>query len=107
MNAWEMETARIREITRQTAGLVAAELGDGWTVDTSAEFDEYRVTYVDGPNRARLSVGLDWRNLDRVEVSGLFHHLGNTREVYPSPERQEIGVRRDRGPAVIAREITR
>lgn len=96
-----MSSADEHAITHQMAGLVATEL-DGWTVDTSEDFREHRGAYLDGPNGARLFLSLDWRNSDRVEVSGIF-----PRHSCYEVKRTEIGVSRDRGPAVIAREITR
>lgn len=100
MTTWAQEQATTREITRQTAGLVAAELG--FTVDTNPDVAEHRGVYLDGPDGERLFVALDWRNADRVEISGTFP----PNDVY-GLTRPEIGVSRDRGPAVIAREITR
>lgn len=89
-----------REIGRQTAALVA-ECMDGWKVDTSESYDDYPGAYIDGPDGARLYLRLDWRNKDRVEITSS----------YPKnearPTQFEIGVSRDRGPQVIAREIER
>ena len=93
------------QITRQLAGLVAAELGEGWTVDTSEHLAEHRGVYLDGPDRARLFLSPDWRNADRLEVTG--HYPDGASKVYPTPARHTIGVGRMRGPAVIAREVSR
>lgn len=89
-------------ITQQLAGFIADELGDAWRIDTSDDFAGHRSTYLDGPDGARLSISLDWRNADRVKVYGVYPR----HEKY-GVEHHEIGVGRDRGPAVIAREITR
>ncbi len=102
MSTYAQEQNTLREITRQTAALVADQL-EGFTVDTSEEYDGHRGVYLDGPNGARLFLALDWRNSDRLEVSGIYPRGTQLHNV----ERHEIGVRRDRGPAVIAREITR
>jgi hypothetical protein len=97
-----------REITRQLAVSVATALGEGWVVDTNAEYDGYRVVYIDGPDGLRLAVGLDWRNSDRMDVSGVYP---------PNPDRSaseghrlkqhKIGMSRFRGPEVMAKEIRR
>lgn len=98
-------TYETREIVRQCAGMVATELGDGWTVDTSPAFAEYPGAYLDGPNGARLYIRADWRNADRLEIGTIYPD--GARDVYPSAEYRKIGAGRGRGPAVIAREITR
>jgi hypothetical protein len=97
-----------REITRQLAVSVATALGEGWVVDTNAEYDGWRVVYIDGPDGLRLAVGLDWRNTDRMDVSGVYP---------PNPDRSaseghrlkhhKIGMSRFREPDVIAKEIRR
>lgn len=92
-----------RDMVRQLAGFIANELG--WKVDTADAYAEYPGVYLDGPAGARVYVKPDWRNPDRIELSGTYPD--GTRDVYPSPEYVTIGVARDRGPAVMAREITR
>jgi len=93
------------EITRQTAGMVATALGDGWTVDTSENFAEHRDAYMDGPDGARLALGPIWNKPDRLEIRGVYP--AGARSVYPAPARSVITVDRHRAPDAIAREITR
>lgn len=95
-----------RTIARQTAGLVVPELGEGWTVDTSDTWAEYRGTYIDGPDGARLFLSLSWRDSSRLVIDGNYPREAHD-VTYPRLEQVEITVSRDRGPAVIAREITR
>lgn len=76
---------------------VAAGLGGGW----QASPGEYGPV-ITGDGDVRLHLEADWRKPGRVEVSG----------VYPSTRRERldragISVRADRGPMVIASEITR
>lgn len=93
-----------REIARQVAGLVAPELGAGWTVDTDPALQEHRGTYLDGPDGMRLLLYLDWKTAGRLIVQVCYPD--GARKPY-GVECHKIGVGLDRGPDVIAREITR
>lgn len=101
MSTWQDEQNTARDITRQMAGMVADHL-DGFKVDMSVAFSDHRGVYLDGPDGSRLFLALDWRNADRVEISGVY-----PRHQAYGVERYKIGVGRTRGPVVIAREITR
>lgn len=97
------------DILRQTAGMIATALGDGWSVDTDRDIEWS--TSLNGPNGAQLfiaSADRTYDTVDRLEISCTYNRVlkqgtdtpyGTT---YP-----KITVKRDRGPDVIAREITR
>ena len=99
----------LREHARQTGALIAQHLGDGWTVDTTGNYADGRVRLVNGYLRLLLQFGGRLASeRDKVKITGLLpdhtlHHvpwaLRNTK--------REISVGRDRGPSVIAREITK
>jgi hypothetical protein len=98
-----------RDILRQTAGMVATEMGEGWSVDPGTP-DTQRPTLL-GPDGARVlftghGYGDDEKSTQKLELIALYPD-GTLRDMYPSPESVRINVTRDRGPAVIAREITR
>jgi hypothetical protein len=86
---------------------VATHLGEGWAAQAATEDLGYRVVVIQGPDGARVRIGLDWRNAGRVVVSGEYPgDLARSFEEY-GLERHEIRVSRARGAQVIAREITR
>lgn len=98
--------AETREIVRQTAGMVATELGEGWSVEVDADTAENNATLL-GPDGARVFMHLPmYGNTDRFEITG-WYGWQKIRDMYPEPKRVSINVGRMRGPAVIAREITR
>ncbi len=76
----------------------------GYTVDNDSTFDGYRGIYLDGPDGERLFFAPDWRNEKRLEVSGVYPREANN---VIRVAHLNIGVGRDRGAAVIAREVTR
>jgi len=90
------------------AAQVAAELGDGWSVDTSHETNSRAVAIV-GPDSARIVLLVDWRKPERTNVtsdlpSGSYKVMAS--DDYKAGN-VDISVATDRGAAVIAREITR
>jgi hypothetical protein len=98
--------SEVRDIVRQTAGLVASELGEGWSVDVSPDTAENNATLV-GPDGARVFMHLPmYGNTDKFEITG-WYGWQEIRDMYPDPERVSINVGRFRGPEVIAREISR
>lgn len=103
-----MSTEQINTIVNQTAGMVATELGEGWSVDT--EWEGWGALLV-GPNGARVALthertGYTNDNVDRVQVAGVYPYQAHNMSHY-NPLRFKATVRRDRGPGVIAREINR
>lgn len=117
MSAWEITSAKVREIMRQTADAVARALseqtGSEYRVDTSERYAELIGAYIiDGPEGVRLYVTGDdargsgnQRATERVRVSGSYPE-GSYRKV-GRMEGFKISVKRDRGPDVIAREVVR
>lgn len=98
--------AETREIVRQTAGMVAAELGEGWSVEVSPDTAENNATLL-GPDGARVFMHLPlYGNTERFEITG-WYGWQEIRDMYPEPVKVSINVGRFRGPAVIAREIQR
>lgn len=98
------------EIIQQTAGLVATELGDGWTVDTT--WPNGHSARLTGPDGAAIIVrapqrvyGTAAENVERVELSS--HYPDGWTKLPGNVEQYSITVKRDRGPDVIAREVTK
>ena len=100
-----ISTGEEQQITRQLAGLLAPELsklGHDYVPNTDVRYADYPGVYLDGPNGAQLYLRVDDKNTDRVVVRGVYPRNG----MY-GLEHYRITVARDRGPAVIAREILR
>lgn len=96
------------EIIRQTAGLVAEHL-DGWSVDPSWDtMHNARLVNGDGAIYLALATasGKTWGD-NKTHVRATVSYPDGVRDVYPRPEYPTAKIKRDRGPDVIAREITR
>lgn len=101
--------AEDREILRQTVGLVATALGEGWKVETAEDYTWQ--TSIKGPGDAWLffTKGDSYAAFSKVQVSyGLSHLADNLYQQGPRDLKQTtIKVSRERGPEVIAKEIRR
>lgn len=96
-----------REIVRQTAGMVATALGEGWAVDTDPKWDDYTGVYLAGPDNVRIYLRVnEYRHEGKVTI-GTAYPDGWLTVYNRDIEDPTIYVSRDRGPQVIAREITR
>jgi hypothetical protein len=103
--------ADARTILRQTAGLLAPALGDGWSVDTDPRWDEHPGVYLDGPDRARISLRLEDKRgyvnaPDRFAVSGVYPQ--GWLQVYTGDLSNDhrVTVARDRGLGPLVKAIT-
>ena len=96
-----------REVVRQTAGMVATALGEGWSVDTDPKYDDYSGVYLAGPDNVRIYLRVnEYRHEGKVTI-GTAYPDGWLKVYNSDIEDPTIYVSRDRGPEVIAREIHR
>jgi hypothetical protein len=96
--------AEVHEILRQTAGMVADELGDGWRVNTERD----AVAELVRGDGARITFGTtNVYSADQLRISGRYPHGVIGSDGMYGLGHHVIGVKRERGPAVIAREIER
>jgi hypothetical protein len=90
-----------------TAALIAAAMGEGWSVDDDPRFAEYPGAYLMGPDDVRIYLRFEPHgHKGKVAVHTAFPD--SYRRVYTSdiPD-LTIYVGKDRGPDVIAKEIKR
>lgn len=99
-----------REIIRQSAGMIASALGEGWTVNADPDRSTWNVE-IDGPDDERLYLSKGNKapcdSVTRLCISGGYGHLAEYAQMPYQLQRAEITVSRDRGPEVIAKEIRR
>lgn len=103
--------ADAREILRQTAGLLATELGAGWSVDTDPRYADYPGVYLDGPDEVRICLRMaDKRGYvnadDRFDVSGVYPQ--GWVQVYTGDvsNSHHATVARDRGVGALTKAVT-
>jgi hypothetical protein len=88
---------------------VAASLGEPWRIDTDPAWADHHGRQLIGPqvagHPARLFFYPPWNRHDRIAIQGSYPR--DTAVHSRAAVRVEITVARERGPAVIAREITR
>lgn len=97
-----------REILRQATGMVVTELGEGWAVDVEKTETHGGAVYVNGPDGMGLYFRATGDLNSRIAISGDYQvdRRGNV-NWHMVPDSVSITVARERGPAVIAREIER
>lgn len=103
--------ADAKTILRQTAGVLATDLGDGWSVDTDPRWDDYPCVYLDGPDGVRLSLRMEDKRgyvnaADRFAVCGVYPT--GWMQVYTSDLNSDhrVTVARDRGPGALSKAVT-
>jgi len=88
----------LRHEIRYLVTEIASALGQGWTID--ATYESNHAAMLLGPDEARVLL-----NVSDLQRSGKVHFQGTFPRTTKGHARHEIGVSRDRGPEVIAREI--
>ena len=90
-------------ITETECREIAAALGEGWTVEPVTS--GHRAATLTGPDSQALTLCVDWRHTDRLEIRGDIPTPYDRRQYDYRPA--EITVSRDKGAAKIAADITR
>ncbi len=90
--------------TEALAREVVTHLGEGWSLDPATIGQGYFHVVMQGPGGARLQIGPDRRNAQRMQISSRYP---GDKGSLSGIEKHEIGVGRGRGAQETARQITR
>jgi hypothetical protein len=103
--------ADAREVLRQTAGLLATDLGAGWSVDNDPRWDGHPGVYLDGPDGVRIVLRMEDKRgyvnaADRFSVSGVYPQ--GWLQVYTGDLSNDhrATVARDRGLGALSKAVT-